>query len=76
MDYMNEIAKMVKEHRKVAGLSQLDFADIAGVGKTTIFDIEKGKDTVRFANLVKVLEALNIKINLISPYEKINDEKN
>ena len=76
MDYMKKISLMVKEHRKATGLSQLDLANIAGVGKTTIFDIEKGKETIRFDNVVRVLEVLNIKIEFLSPYEGISNENN
>lgn len=75
MDYMKKISLMVKEHRKAIGLTQLELANIAGVGKTSVFDIEKAKQSIRFDNLVKVLEALNIKIELTSSYEGINNEK-
>lgn len=42
-------------------------ADLAGVGKTVIFDIEKGKRSVRYDILLKVLDTLNIKISFNSP---------
>ena len=61
------IGKMVKLHRKKAGLNQKKLADLAGLGKTVVFDIEKGKETVKLNTLLKVLEALNIKINFNSP---------
>jgi transcriptional regulator with XRE-family HTH domain len=48
-------------------LSRIDLADIAGVGKTAVYDIENGKETVRFNTLLKVLGALNISISLNSP---------
>ena len=66
MDKMNEIAALVKEHRKAAGLTQVKLSEIAGVGKTTVFDIEKGKETVRFINILKVLNTFNIEINFKS----------
>lgn len=74
------IGEIVKFHRKKAGLNQKDLAEHAGVGKTVVFDIEKGKETVKFKTLIKVLNVLNIKIELYSPlmdlynhdiYEKI-----
>jgi len=61
------IAEIVRFHRKQSGLSRKQLADMAGVGKTVIFDIENGKETIRFSTLKKVLTALNIKINLESP---------
>ncbi|MCK4676561.1 MAG: helix-turn-helix transcriptional regulator [Bacteroidales bacterium] len=67
MKLIDNIGKMVKFHRKKAGLNQKELADLAGLGKTVVFDIEKGKETVKLNTLLKVLEALNIKINFNSP---------
>ncbi|AEM71722.1 helix-turn-helix domain protein [Allomuricauda ruestringensis DSM 13258] len=61
------LGSMVKDHRKKAGLTQLELANLAGVGKTTVFDIEKDKETVRWNNLLAVLEVLNIKVEFTSP---------
>ena len=36
-----DLGALVKDHRKKAGLTQLELANLAGVGKTTVFDIEK-----------------------------------
>ena len=65
-----DLGTLIKDHRKEAGLSQLELANLAGVGKTTVFDIEKNKETVRFNNLLAVLQVLNIKIEFISPLNK------
>lgn len=62
-----EIAEIIKTHRKVAGLSQLELAEMAGVGKTSVFDVEKGKETIQLNTLKKILGVLNINIMLISP---------
>ena len=40
---------------------------LAGIGKTAVFDIEKGKLTVRFDTLTAILNVLNIRIQLSSP---------
>ncbi len=60
------LSKAIKKHRKAAGLSQLQLAELAGVGKTVIFDIEKGKETVQLNTLLKILTVLNIKVVLQS----------
>lgn len=74
----NELANIIKEHRKKAGLSQKELADLAGVGKTVIFDIEKGKQTVKLNSLMKVLKTLNIHLKvesrLMDGEEVINEE--
>lgn len=66
----HEIAKLVHECRKQSGLSQLELAKLAGVGKTTIFDIEKGKETVQLDSLLKVLDILNIRIKFETPFTR------
>jgi HTH-type transcriptional regulator / antitoxin HipB len=67
MNNIQSIAEIIKYHRSKAGLSQKELADIAGVGKTVVFDIEKGKETVQFKSLDNILKALNISISLESP---------
>jgi HTH-type transcriptional regulator / antitoxin HipB len=68
--------KIVHAHRKWAGLSQIELAKIAGVGKTVIHDIEKGKTTVRMDTLAKVCRALNITLTWDSPLrEKYEQER-
>lgn len=75
MNYMQHLGKIIKYHRKKAGLSQKRLAEIAGIGKTVLFDIEKGKETVQFKSIINVLKALNISISLNSPLmDKYNKE--
>ncbi len=63
-----EIAEIIRMHRKAARLSRVRLAEMAGVGKTVIYDIEKGKESVRLDTLHKILKVLNIKIVLTSPF--------
>lgn len=74
-----QFSRSIKLTRKAAGLSQAQLAELAGVGKTLIFDIEKGHDDVSFSKLSRVLEALNIhleiKLPFIPPLEKDRDGK-
>ena len=62
-----ELANVIKTHRKAAKLSRNQLAEMAGVGKTVIYDIEKGKETIQLDTLRKILKVLNIKIELKSP---------
>ena len=64
------IGKIVLFHRKKSGLSRERCAKLAGVGKTAIFDIEHGKETIRLDTLLKTLKVLNIEIGLNSPLMK------
>jgi HTH-type transcriptional regulator / antitoxin HipB len=75
---MNSISEIVKFHRKQAGLTQKGLADLSGVGKTVIYDIEKGKETIQWDTVNKVLAVLNVKIKFESPLIELmenNDEK-
>jgi y4mF family transcriptional regulator len=62
-----DLHSIVRQHRRLIGLTQAELARLAGVGKTVIFDIEHGKESVQFDTLKKVLAALNIQIVLHSP---------
>lgn len=62
-----KLAEVIRMHRKAAKLSRIHLAELAGVGKTVIFDIEKGKESVQLDTLRKILKVLNIRIKLVSP---------
>ncbi|MBI4429785.1 MAG: helix-turn-helix transcriptional regulator [Ignavibacteriales bacterium] len=62
-----ELGEIVRYHRKKLGLTQIELALEAGVGKTVVFDIEKGKESIQVDTLRKVLTALNIRVKLESP---------
>lgn len=54
---MNKIAEYLKKQRKVAGLTQEQFAIRSGLGLRFIRELEQGKETVR---LDKVNVALSM----------------
>ena len=64
---MSPLNVIIKEHRRMAGLSQSGLAKLAGVGKTVVFDLEHGKLSIRFDTLTKILAVLNISIRFESP---------
>ena len=67
MAQSQELKEIIRMHRKAAKLSRVKLAELAGVGKTVIYDIEKGKESVQLDTLRKILKVLNIKIELKSP---------
>ena len=67
MAQIQELGEIIRMHRKAAGLSRVQLAELAGVGKSVIYDIEKGKKSVQLDTLQKILKVLNIKIILTSP---------
>ncbi len=77
--HFENLAELLRFHRKQSGLSQVELALMAGVGKTFIFDLEKGRKTIQMNSLIKVLSILNIKITFDSPlmdeYRRSESEK-
>ena len=67
MEQSQKLAEEIRMHRKAAKLSRIQLADLAGVGKTVVYDIEKGKESVQLDTLRKILKVLNIKVVLTSP---------
>ncbi|MGD8305435.1 MAG: helix-turn-helix domain-containing protein [Ignavibacteria bacterium] len=76
MDNINSLPEVIKFHRKKSGLTQKGLADLAGVGKTVIYDIEKGKETIQLNTIKKILDVLNIRIKFESPLIKLMEEDN
>jgi HTH-type transcriptional regulator / antitoxin HipB len=72
--YKKEIPELVRVHRKKSSLSQAALAELAGVGKTVIFDLEHGKMTIRLDTLLRILSALNIEMRFSSPLLKAMEE--
>ncbi len=56
------LGKVIQFHRKKSGLTQPQLAKLAGVGKTAILEIEKGKETAQWDTITKIFIVLNISI--------------
>lgn len=67
-DTMLNISETIKLHRKAAQLTQHELANLAGVGKTVVFDIEHAKPSVQLDSLLKVCKILNIRLTLQGPF--------
>jgi HTH-type transcriptional regulator / antitoxin HipB len=65
--FKKEIPELIRTHRKKSSLSQSELAELAGVGKTVIFDVEHGKTTIQVDTLLLIFDALNIEIRFFSP---------
>lgn len=69
MEYttQEELGRIIQYHRKQSGLSRIALAELAGIGKTVVFDLEKGTKNVRLQTLLAILGVLNISLELKSP---------
>ncbi len=61
------LADIILFHRKRSGLTQLELAEMADVGKNMVYGLEKGKQSVQLGNLLKILRVLNIELTFQSP---------
>lgn len=66
-DFLEQLANLVRIHRKKSQLTQNELALLAGVGKTAVFDLEQGKTNVKLNTLLRILDVLNIQLVLQSP---------
>lgn len=74
LNQFKKLAGIVLFHRKRAGLSRRQLSDLAGVGKTAIFDMEHGKETVKLSTVIKILNTLNIRLSFNGPFTKEYEE--
>lgn len=61
------LGRIIRDHRKYSGLTQGKLAQLAGVGKSAVFDVEHGKTTTQIDTLLKILKVLNIKMIFSGP---------
>ena len=54
----------MRRKRKVLRLTQKELADLAHCGPDFLYDLERGKPSVRLDKLVPVLEMLGLKLKL------------
>lgn len=65
--FFNDLAGVIIYHRKKARLNRIELSRLAGVGKTVVYDIEHAKSTVQLDTVIKILNALNIRIEFNGP---------
>ena len=61
---IEELGKLIKQRRKVLGLTIRDLADLTGMSKTTISQIERGVGNPTFEVLQNIFEYLNLEIKV------------
>ena len=61
---IEELGKLIKHRREVLGLTIRELADITGMSKTTISQIERGVTNPTFGVLRNIFEYLNLEIKV------------
>ena len=64
-----DLGRVVREARKAQKLSQNDLAGMAGTGRRFIVDLEKGKETVQFGKVLRVLATLGVSVAAIRKWD-------
>lgn len=59
-----ELGKLINHRRKVLGLTIRDLAELTGMSKTTISQIERGTGNPTFEALQNIFEYLNLEIKV------------
>lgn len=57
-----ELGDVIKSRRKTLAISQLDLAEMAGVGLATVKDIERKKGNPSMSTVLKILKVLGMEI--------------
>ena len=65
MDIKITLGQRVRELRKLKGISQEELAFIAGLDRTYIASVEKGKRNISIVNISKLAEALNVTLKVL-----------
>ena len=59
-----ELGQLLRKRRRHLGISQIDFAKLAGVAVHTVSDIESGKGNPPLEVLQKVLDPLGLELSV------------
>ena len=68
-DILSKFGEIVREKRLNLGLSQEDFAEIAGVHRTYVGMIERGEKNITLRNIEKFANALGVPVNKLMKFE-------
>ncbi len=60
----SQIGTLIQGSRKQRGLTQQDLAELVGVGRQWISDVENGKPRAELELVLKTLRALGIELNV------------
>jgi len=64
-EYLRRVGDNIRQARKRKGISQEEFAGIAGFSRSYYTEIETGQRNISLLNLIKILEALDVDSNTI-----------
>ena len=66
MDLATHLSQQIRDRRQLLLITQGDLAEIAGVSLRSLIDIEQGRGNPGIHQLMKVLDVLGLKIEIIN----------
>jgi len=63
---VGDLGKIVRQKRKTMSLSQQQLADITGVGRRFISELESGKPTLEFGRVLRVCQSIGIDLTAVA----------
>ena len=64
-----DLADIIRQSRKLQGLTQEDLAGISGLGRRFISELENGKQTAQIGKVLVVLNILGIGLQAVRRWE-------
>jgi HTH-type transcriptional regulator / antitoxin HipB len=62
-----DLASLIVYHRKKAGLTQIELAELAGVSRFVVQEMEAGKGRTTWKHIKAVLDTLNLELEPKGP---------
>lgn len=59
------LGSAIRRRRRSLGIDQETLTSLAGVSRKLVSEIERGKPTVRLDGLIRVLEALGLRLEIV-----------
>ena len=64
----DDLGQTIQEARKAQGLSQVDLAGLAGLGRRFVSNLENGKASAQVGKVLRVLNTLGVSITASSTW--------
>lgn len=68
------ISRFIRQRRDARKISQKELAELAGVGQRFVSELERGKPTVRVAEVNKVLAVFGKQLGIVDRPRNLIDE--
>ena len=62
-----QLGHLISFHRKKAGLTQVGLAELAGISRSVVQDLEAGKGRTVWMHVEAILNILNIELQPVGP---------